>query len=213
MNAAKRTHNKPASDDGSLNDVGTNNARETEAEPKGDQAGTAGASGTADSPAAQLQSALAERDANHDKWIRAVAELDNYRKRVQRENEETRKYQAQSLVRDLLPVLDNLRRAVAAATASDSSQPDELIQGVELVLKQLDEALTKHAIKPIPALGQPFDPHLHEAVQQVPSDEHPPMTIVHELERGYTLYDRVIRPSKVVVSSGLAAAAGEPTGN
>ena len=149
----------------------------------------------------QLEAARAERDANRDSWLRAQAELENYRRRIQKERDQDRLFQALPLARDLLPVVDNLRRAVAAAEQSQNIE--ELRQGVEMVLRQFEEALAKHSVSAIDAAaGQPFDPNLHEAVQQVPSAEHPPMTIVQELERGYKLHDRVVRPSMVIVSSG-----------
>jgi molecular chaperone GrpE len=146
----------------------------------------------------QLEAALAERDANRDSWLRAQAELENYRKRVQREAEEMRQYQALPLSRDLLPVLDNLRRALQAAERSPNIQ--ELVDGVRLVTKQFEDALAKHGLTPIDAAGKPFDPNLHQALQQIPSAEHPPMTVLSELERGYVLKDRVVRPTSVIVS-------------
>jgi molecular chaperone GrpE len=146
-----------------------------------------------------LQAVIAERDDLKDKWARARAELDNYRKRVQRELEEDRKYAAAPLLQAILPGLDGLQRALKAASAARNA--DELIAGVEMVVKQFDVALANVGIRPIAAVGQPFDPHLHEAISQRPDAEHPPMTVVEEVERGYLLHDRVVRPSKVVVSS------------
>lgn len=147
----------------------------------------------------QLEAALAERDESKNKWLRAEAELDNYRKRVQREAEELRKYQVLPLARELLPGLDNLGRALAAAETSKNM--DDLLKGVSMVAKQLEDILSRHSIKPIEAQGQPFDPNLHEALGQVPS-ELPAMTVAQELEKGYILYDRVVRPTKVFISSG-----------
>ena len=148
----------------------------------------------------QLEAAISERDENRNKWLRTEAELDNYRKRVQREAEELRRYQALPLARELLPGLDNLRRALAAAESSKNIE--DLLQGVRMVAKQFEDILSRHAVQPIEAVGEPFDPNLHEALQQIPSKEYPAMTVVEELERGYTLHDRVVRPSKVIVSSG-----------
>ena len=145
----------------------------------------------------QLQAALAERDANYDRLLRAQAEFENYRKRVQKESQEASRYQAMSMVRELLPALDNLGRAIAAADATDK---EELVKGVQMVASQLDAILAGHAVEPIEAVGQPFDPNLHEAIQQLPNAEHPPMTVLDEVEKGYRLHDRVVRPSKVIVS-------------
>jgi molecular chaperone GrpE len=150
-------------------------------------------------PEADVQALVAERDANYDRWLRAQAELENLRRRTQKEADETRKYAALPFVRDLLPGLDNLGRAIAAAQSSRNC--DELIQGVELVYRQLGDVLARHGLVPIEAVGKPFDPNRHEAVQQVPSVAHPPMTVLDEAERGYVLHDRVVRPSRVVVSS------------
>jgi molecular chaperone GrpE len=147
----------------------------------------------------QLESALSERDANYTRWARAEADLENYRKRVQKEAEENRLYRDLPIVRDFLPVIDNLQRAIAASASSGES--GELVAGVKLVLKQIEDILAAHSVKVIDAVGQPFDPNLHAAVQQLPSADHPPMTVVQELERGYRLHDRVVRPSQVIVSS------------
>jgi len=147
----------------------------------------------------QLEAAIAERDANREQWLRSEAELENYRKRVHRENEEQFKFQSLSLARDLLPGLDNLDRAITAA--EESGNVEDLIQGIRMVSQQFREVLSRHAIEAIPAKEQPFDPNLHEAVQQIPSADHPPMTVLEELETGYRMHERVIRPSKVLVSA------------
>ena len=146
----------------------------------------------------QLAAALAERDANYERFLRAQAEFDNYRKRVQRDLDEERKFAPLPIVRDLLPSLDNLRRAVDAARPV--AEASILVQGIDLVLQQIEQTLDRYGVTPIPSVGQPFDPHLHEALTQLPSKEHPPMTVLQELERGYKLHDRVVRPGKVIVS-------------
>ena len=148
----------------------------------------------------QLKAAVVERDTHYNSWMHAQADLENYRKRAQREAEEIRRYHTMSLMRDLLPGLDNLQRAISAA--ENSSNIEELLQGVRMVAEQFETILSCHALEPIEAAGKPFDPNKHEAVQQVPSAEHPPMTVIEEIERGYTLDDRVVRPSKVIISSG-----------
>ena len=153
-----------------------------------------------DSPtmAEQLHAALLERDQFKDKLARAMADLDNFRKRVYREMDDERKYQSLPLLKSLLPVFDGLDRAVFAA--SQSKNFDDLLNGVQLTVKQLETTLAGHGAKSIVAQGQPFDPNLHEAISQAPSDEYPPMTVLNDVERGYTLHDRVIRPSKVIVT-------------
>jgi molecular chaperone GrpE len=151
----------------------------------------------------QLEAAHAERDANYDLYLRAQAELQNYRRRAQKEAEEQRQYQALPVARDLLPALDNLHRALAAAETSGSVK--DLVNGVKLVAKQIEAALGRHDVVPIESAGKPFDPNLHQAIQQVQTDEHPPMTVVQEVERGFTLKDRVVRPATVIVSAPPAS--------
>ena len=131
------------------------------------------------------------------------AEFDNYRKRQAREAEQTAKYAAVPVIRDVLPGLDNLRRLLEAA--QKGGQLEELTKGVELTLKQFESVLEKNHARSIPGVGTPFDPNLHEAITQVPSAEHPPMTVLMEVERGYTIHDRVVRPSKVIVSAAPAS--------
>ncbi|MDZ4687059.1 MAG: nucleotide exchange factor GrpE [Planctomycetaceae bacterium] len=146
----------------------------------------------------EWQSALAERDDFKEKWARAQADLQNYRKRMQREMEEDRKFAVVPLLKAMLPGLDNLQRALQAASVSKNV--DELVTGVEMVVKQLEAAFIAAGVQPIAAEGQPFDPNLHEAISQMPSADVPPMTVLHDVERGYVLNDRVIRPTKVIVS-------------
>jgi len=155
----------------------------------------------------QLQQALAERDAHHERWQRTLADWDNFRKRAAKEAEQERLYSLMPLIRDLLPGLDNLQRALQAA--EQGGDIEQLVQGVQMVFQQFHDVLAKYHIEVIPAVGQPFDPNLHEAVQQMPSNEHPPMTVLHEVERGYRLHDRIVRPSKVIVSSAAPQAPAE----
>lgn len=131
--------------------------------------------------------------------LRAQADLENYRKRAQRELDEERKFANLPLLRDLLPVVDNIGRAIEAAEkAGDASS---LLAGFRLVGKQLEDVLGRYGVQRIQALGQPFDPHLHEAISQQPSPDHPPHTVLHVAQEGYRLHDRVLRPSQVVVST------------
>lgn len=154
----------------------------------------------------QLAATRLERDESRDQFLRAQAELENYRRRTQRELAEERRYAALPIVRDLLPVIDNFQRALDAAR--NSEQAADLVEGLDLVIRQLAETLSRHGAAPIAADGEPFDPNLHEAVQQMPSADQPPMTVLQELERGYVLHDRVVRPSRVIVST--APPASEP---
>lgn len=153
--------------------------------------------------AERLQAAIADRDQFKDKLARAMADLDNFRKRVYREMDDERKYQSLPLLKSLLPVFDGLDRAVSAAAQSKNF--DDLLNGVQMTIKQLETTLAGHGAKAIVAQGQPFDPNLHEAISQAPSTDQPPMTVLNDVERGYTLHDRVIRPSKVVVATAPAS--------
>ena len=151
----------------------------------------------------QLELVTAERDQFLQNWLRAQADFDNIRKRLQREAEQERQYALLPFARDLLPALDNLRRAVATSKkVAEAGNPelDQLVQGVQLVIKQFDDIFARHHILPIPSVGEPFDPNLHQAIQQVPSDK-PSMSIIEEFERGYSLRDRIVRPSSVVVAA------------
>ncbi len=134
-----------------------------------------------------------------DRLLRAQAELDNYRKRARRELEDERRYAAMPMLRDLLPVLDDMHRAIEAA--EKSPQAVGLLDGVKLVAQSLEAALPKHDCKRIEALGQPFDPAFHEAISQQPSADHPPGTVLLVAKEGYVLYDRVVRAAQVIVST------------
>lgn len=134
-----------------------------------------------------------------DRLLRAQAELDNYRKRARRELEDSLRYAAMPLLRDLLPVIDNLGRAIAAA--EKSAETGGLIDGVKMVAQTLEGVLARHECKRIDALGKPFDPAFHEAISQQPSTEYPPQTVMLVAQEGYTLHDRVVRPAQVIVST------------
>ena len=143
----------------------------------------------------QLQAELAEA---RDKILRAQADLENYRKRSRRELEEERRYANVPLLKDLLPVVDNIERALEAA--QKNNEGGALLEGIKLVKQQLDAALARHHCLPIEAQGEPFDPHLHEAITMQPSAEHPANTVLQVVQPGYRVHDRVIRPSQVIVS-------------
>ncbi len=143
--------------------------------------------------------AVRERDANLAGWQRTQAEFENYKKRSQKENEQERVFRIVGLVRDLLPGLDNLRRAIAAAKATPDVE--KLAQGVGMVIEQFESALGQHQVLPITSVGEPFDPTRHEAIAQIPSADQPPLTVLQEVEKGYSVQDRIVRPSRVVVSA------------
>ncbi|MGB9736171.1 MAG: nucleotide exchange factor GrpE [bacterium] len=132
-----------------------------------------------------------------DKWLRAEAELDNYKKRVHKERLEQLKYAYEGLIRELLPVIDNLERAIEYS--KKHSQKDSLYEGVELTLKLLKKAIEGFGVNEIESVGKVFDPSLHEGVGVEEGEEYEDNVIVKELEKGYLYKDRLIRPAKVIV--------------
>lgn len=155
------------------------------------------ASGADPARAAALEQELAEAK---DRTLRVAADLENFRKRALKDREEAHHFGHQNLVKDLLPSVDNLERAVDHARESGEESASGLLEGVELVLRELHSVLAKHGVTPIEALGQPFDPALHEAMAQVPDGSQPPGTVVEVFQRGYQLRARLLRPARVVVS-------------
>jgi molecular chaperone GrpE len=149
----------------------------------------------------RLRSALAEAQ---DAVARRQADFENYRKRVERERTETYNRVVGELARKLLPVVDNLARALDAERSVEASESNEFrhfLNGVELIGKQLAEVLESFGVEPIAAVGERFDPHVHEAVVTEPSAEHEPDTVLEELARGYRIGDRLLRPSMVKVAA------------
>jgi molecular chaperone GrpE len=134
-----------------------------------------------------------------DRYLRLAADFENFRKRALKDREEAHHFGHQNLVKDLLPSVDNLERAVDHARKGGEGSSG-LLEGVELVLRELHAVLARHGVTPIDALGQPFDPALHEAMAQVPDGSKPPNTVVEVFQRGHQLRGRLLRPARVVVS-------------
>ncbi len=147
----------------------------------------------------ELAEKTAEAARNWDLYLRERADVENFKKRIQREKNEALRFAIEPLARDLLPVIDNLERAVDHAAAGGNGQP--LLEGVRLVLKNALDALERHGVVRIEATGKPFDPSRHEAVVQVPDALRQPNQVVEQFEPGYTLNDRLIRAAKVSVSA------------
>jgi molecular chaperone GrpE len=141
-------------------------------------------------------------DSADKRVLMAQAEAENFRKRMRRDYEDQLKYAPKGVIIDILEVRDNLIRALEAADAAADSAG--LKEGVAMVAKQLDDQLAKHGVKEIPAAGELFDPNFHEAISQMPSEEHAAGMIAHVAATGFQMYERVIRPSQVVVSTGPA---------
>jgi len=147
-----------------------------------------------------LRRAASERDEIFSRLQRAIADFQNLQKRVRREQETFQRYALQDFCRALLPVIDNIERGVAAAEAHGDNSG--LVEGIRLVYEQFHSILEQFGISPIDSVGRPFDSDRHEAVMQEESDEAPPMSVLREVERGYLMHERVLRPAKVVVAAG-----------
>ena len=162
-------------------------------------------------PGSPLDEAQAEIARLRDQLLRTAADFDNFRKRTRRELDDAHKRGKEELLRELLPVFDNLERAVVhAGQASDAKA---VADGVGMVLKQFQDTLGKVGIKRVPAVGEPFDPSMHEAIQQVETSEHPAGTIVAEVQPGYAMGDRLLRASMVVVAKPKQSDGNKPESN
>ena len=153
---------------------------------------------------AELQQALVakaeEVKSLNDKYLRLAAEFDNYKRLIQRDQRDQIRFGNEQLLKELLPVVDNLERAITSSREGGNS--DVLIQGVELTLKQLTGALTRFHVTPIQTIGQPFNPATHQSVTSVASKKVPAQHVVEEFQRGYLLHDRILRAAMVSVSTG-----------
>lgn len=164
-----------------------------------------------ETPEARIERISSELDEAKDRALRSQAELENYRKRVTRQLQEELRYANVPLIRDLLPVWDNMGRAIEAA--ENTHETASLLEGFKMVAEQLQGVLQRHHCKRIEALDQPFDPHQHEAICQQPCDWRPANTVMEVVQTGFLLHDRVVRPSQVIVSAAMPEAAGPATGD
>lgn len=150
----------------------------------------------------ELEALRAERDELRDRFMRALADAENSRKRAERDRREAEQYGGSKLARDLLPVFDNLKRALDAASDDTRTQATALIEGVELTLRELTNVLTKHGVQPIePAIGEVFDPQIHQAMFEAPVPGTKAGQIIQVMAVGFLLHDRLLRPAQVGVSS------------
>jgi molecular chaperone GrpE len=156
-----------------------------------------GVAAAVEAPAgAEMQKLQAERDSLFDRMARLQAEFDNYRKRAAKENADFRDYAVADAARSLLPVVDNF----SLAFKNTSAKPEDFRTGIELIHKQLQDVLQKLNVQRVPAQGQPFDPRVHEAIEMVESDEAPDNHVLEELQSGYRIKDRLLRPAMVRVA-------------
>jgi molecular chaperone GrpE len=183
---------------------------------EGDAEGAGGIAPDFDPDTAELKDWLAlveQKDEEikqlKDRLLRSAAEMDNTRKRLERERAESVCYANESIIRDLLPIVDNLERAVEHAQKEADAQ--SLVDGVTITLKSFQDTLARYGCGSFEALGKPFDPNYHEAVMQEETDEYPQSAVLRELQKGYTLHSRLLRPAMVVVSKASAANKAGPT--
>jgi molecular chaperone GrpE len=179
----------------------TTNTQPTSPNPDA-AATTAAASPPTPEAEALLAAAKKEAATNYDRYARAMADLENFRKRTVREKDELRQFAAAGLMEDVIPVLDNL--ALGLAAARQQTDVKSIVDGVGLVLEQLKSTLARHGLKEINPVGEAFDPNLHDCISHQPSAEIAEEKVSQVVRLGYTLNGRLLRPASVVVSSGLA---------
>ena len=157
-----------------------------------------------DSVIEKLQAQVADKDKElaelKDRYLRTLAESENARKRIRQQSDETIRLQRENLLRELLPIVDNLERAVEAARGGGNGK--SIVEGIEMVLRSMLDFLKTHGVTQVSSVGQPFDPQRHEAVDQIESTQHPPNTVINEFHRGYQIGDRLLRPARVAVAKG-----------
>lgn len=148
---------------------------------------------------ARIQTLEEEKKQAYDGFLRTSAEFENYKKRKDRETQDFKKFAIEQLIKELLPIIDNLERAIASSREENANNQG-LIEGVDLTLKEILKIFEKFKIKPIDTQGELFDPAFHQAVLQQESTDHPEGTIINELQKGYLMHDRLLRPAMVVVA-------------
>jgi len=155
---------------------------------------------------ARLAALTAERDEIKDRMLRIAAEFENWKRRARKEQEDAEAKVRESVLRDMLDVIDNLERAVGAFGEGAGAAPDgaAVVKGVSLVLRLFQSKLERYNVKPIVARGEPFDPRIHEAISRVETADVPPGAVVAELQRGYRIGERLLRPAMVSVATGPA---------
>lgn len=153
----------------------------------------------------QFRAAEARAEENYDRLLRVTAEFENYQKRMEREMNDFRKFANESLIKDILPIVDNLERALEIPYENNESAFNGMREGVQMTLNGLQESLERFGVVSIDSLDKPFDPNFHQAVMQEESEGHPDNTVSKELQKGYVMRERLLRPAMVVVSKKPAS--------
>jgi molecular chaperone GrpE len=171
----------------------------------------------APAPEEVIEELRSELEATKDKWLRAVAEHENYKKRMKREMDDAAVRSVQKVLPSFLPVMDNLERALEVgapalqnAEEANRKNVENLLEGIRMVQGEFIAALAKHGIEPVASVGVPFDPAVHDALQQFDSPDHPPGVVIREFEKGYKMGERLLRPARVIVAG--AGSTGVPEG-
>lgn len=199
----------PDADDGDVIDVDPEPAAGA-SDAAADTGAPGGASDAGSDPSEEVERLREELTSTKDKWLRAVADLENQKKRVKREMDEAVVRAMQDVLGSFLPTVDNLERALEAAPASEDASA--LVKGITMVRDEFLVSLKRHGIEAIDSVGHAFDPAVHDALQQVDSDDHAPGTVIREFEKGYRRGERLLRPARVIVASPNSkgdSAAGE----
>jgi len=144
-----------------------------------------------------------EVEVNYDRFIRVTADFENYKKRIAREMSDLRKFANENILKDMLSAVDNLERAIESGSKQDSEK-QTLLEGVEITLKDLFRMFEKYGVKDFKSEGQPFDPVFHQAMMQEQTNDYPDNTVLNELQKGYTIHERLLRPAMVVVARNLS---------
>jgi molecular chaperone GrpE len=157
---------------------------------------------------AKMEALREEAQETYDRLLRVSAEFDNYKKRMSRELENARKFGTETLLKDLLPVVDNLERAIASSRG-EGGEGEGIVEGVGMTLSELLRVLERFQAKPFESVGEPFDPTWHQAFMQEETDRYPEHTVVSEIQKGYSLHGRLLRPAMVVVSKAASGGGAE----
>jgi molecular chaperone GrpE len=193
------SNNTPSTEDSKSESPAASDSPAASAEAKAESGTKAPESAPkSEPPVDPIAEAKAEAARMKDQWVRTAADFDNYRKRARKEVEDSRKSGREDLLKDLLPVFDNLERAIQSAQRATEVKP--VADGLAMVVKQFVDVVGRAGITKVATVGASFDPQVHEAIQQVETDEHPPGTVVSEIQAGYMQGERLVRAAMVVVA-------------